>query len=307
MTYETNAEPARGGYASRGYAQSLAPWGQIWPLPASGGSLLLRPIPGGAERDASGCYPVFSCPRWPGLAGDLRQLPPDLVALSLVTDPFCPLAVAELKAMFGFVRLLGDHYLVDLTAAPPPSRHHRRKLREAPAGLDIALAGNPSALLDDWVLLYDMLSRKRGIRGLRRFSRQIFAAQLAVPGTVVFVAELAGRLLGLDWYYQDQDRVFAHLSAYSEEGYQHSVSYPLMAAAIAHFRTRASVLDLGGAPAVAVSNSGGIAAFKAGWSTRTLPSYLCGSVLMHDEYLRLSGGRTASADAFFPHYRRGEF
>jgi hypothetical protein len=294
------------GYASLAYARSFAEWGEPFALPGSGGHLLRRPIPGGGAYDAAGCYPLFACPRWDRLADDLKQLPAGLVTVSLVTDPFSPLAAAELASLFDVVRPLGEHYLVDLATHAEPSRHHRRKLREATPGLEIAVAAEPSDALDDWVALYDTLTRKRGIAGLRRFSRAIFAAQLAVPGTVLIAARLDGRLLGIDWYIQDGARVFAHLSAYSDEGYDHSVSYPLMAAAIAHFRTHAAVLDLGGAPSVAAANAGGIAAFKSGWSNRTLPSYFCGSVLMQDEYRRLCGGEP-KADAFFPLYRRGEF
>jgi hypothetical protein len=299
----------RGGYASREYAQSFGEWGEVLPLAGSGGHLLMRPVAGSAQRDAGGCYPIFSCVRWSELASDLKHLPADLVSLTLVTDPFCPLAEGELRQMFRIVRLLGEHYLVDLTnpAARSPSRHHRRKLRDTAPEIEIAIVEHPPALLDDWIGLYETLSQKRGIRGLRRFSRAIFAAQLAAPGTVVFTARLDGRLLGADWYFQDEDRVFAHLSAYAEEGYERSVSYPMMAAAIEHFSTGASVLNLGGAPSVSASNRDGVAAFKAGWSTRTLPSYLCGIDLVPDEYRRLGDGQPPSEIEFFPHYRRGEY
>ncbi len=296
------------GYASREYALSFADWGEVLPLPGSGGHLLVRAVPASIRRDATGCHPIFSC-FWHKLADDLTRLPSDLVALTLVTDPFCPLAEGELRQMFRIVRPLGEHYVVDLANSPTrsPSRHHRRKLRQVTPKIKIAIVENPSSMLADWYELYQTLSRKHAILGLRRFSRSIFAAQLTVPGTVIFSARLEGRLLGMDWYFVQDDRVFAHLSAYSEEGYQHSVSYPMMAAAIDHFRTRASVLDLGGAPTVSASEHGGLIAFKAGWANRTLPSYLCGIDLMTEEYLRLSGGRSPSGSEFFPLYRRGEY
>jgi hypothetical protein len=226
-----------------------------------------------------------------------------------VTDPFCPLSAGKLGEIFPVVRRLGEHFIVDLTepAAGSPGRHHRRKLRRTTPGIEIGVVEHPATLLDEWVGLYDTLSRKHGIRGLRQFSRGIFAAQLEVPGAVIFTARHGDRLLGADWYFRDAERVFAHLSAYSEEGYRFSVSYPMMAAAIEHFRTRAAVLDLGGAPSLSANRGTGLASFKSAWATRTLPSYLCGVALMPEEYRRLSGGRNPSDTDFFPHYRRGDY
>jgi hypothetical protein len=297
-----------GGYASREYALSFAGEGEVLTLPGSGGNLLLRSVPGSIQRDAAGCYPLFVC-RWSALPADFRRLPGDLISLTVVTDPFCPLSEAELRQIFTIVRPLGEHYVIDLADSPvgSPSRHHRRKLRMAAPDIVIEVAANPVALLDDWLGLYGTLSRKHRICGRRRFSPAIFAAQLEVPGAVVFTARRGGRILGADWYFEDGERVFAHLSAYSDEGYGCSVSYPMLAAAIEHFKARASVLDLGGTPSVSAADRGGLAAFKAGWASRTMPSYLCGIDLMPGEYRRLSGGRPPSDGEFFPHYRRGEY
>jgi Acetyltransferase (GNAT) domain len=297
------------GYRSREYARSLGGWGEVLALDGCGGHVLLRQVRNSVWRDGTGCYPIFSCRRWSALEDDVKQLPPDLISLTLVTDPFCPLAEPELRQIFRVVRPMGEHYIVDLPSlsAGWPSRHHRRKLREVPPDVEIAIVDDPPALLDDWSALYDTLSQRHGIRGIRRFSPAIFGAQLDVPGAVIFAAWLSDRLLGMDWYFQDGERVFAHLSAYSEEGYRCSVSYPMMAAAIDHFKTRASALDLGGTPSVSASDSGGLIAFKAGWATRALPSYLCGVDLLPDEYERLSGGRFSSEGNFFPYYRRDEY
>jgi Acetyltransferase (GNAT) domain len=296
------------GYASREYALSFAEEGMVLTLPGSGGNLLLRTVPGSINRDATGCYPLFSC-NWRALADDLEQLPDGLVSLACVAEPFCPLSEDDLRQMFRIVRPLGQHYIVDLTtsAALSPRRHHRRKLRRAASDVVVDIVERPVALLDAWLQLYGTLAQRHSIRGRRRFSPAIFAAQFAVPGAVVFCARRSGRLLGADWYFEDGERVFAHLSAYSDEGYACSVSYPMLAAAIEHFSATASVLDLGGTPSVSASDPAGLAAFKAGWATRTLPPYLCGIDLMPGEYCRLSNGRPASDADFFPYYRRGEY
>ncbi|HSS29061.1 MAG TPA: hypothetical protein VLL50_14020, partial [Usitatibacter sp.] len=61
------------GYAHPGYAGSLAEFGTPRELPASGGWLLEREIPGGG-RDAMGCYPLLCCRDWRALREDLDSL-----------------------------------------------------------------------------------------------------------------------------------------------------------------------------------------------------------------------------------------
>jgi len=197
--------------------------------------------------------------------------------------------------------------LIDLGAgaAPHPTKHHRRKLRQARPGVEIAPIAEPAAALEDWIALYDVLVEKHGIKGIRRFSRETFAKQLRVPGVLLIGAHKEGRLLGIDWYYQEADHVFAHLSAYSDEGYALSISYPMMAAAIDHFRSRASVIDLGGAPRLGAAT--GVADFKKGWATRTAPAYFCGKALLLRDYLAMNGGIPPEEESFFPFYRRGDY
>ena len=44
--------------------------------------------PGSDLRDGIGCYPLFACRKWKGLAQDLPALADRLVSLCLITDPF---------------------------------------------------------------------------------------------------------------------------------------------------------------------------------------------------------------------------
>ena len=60
-------EPAT-GYADPAYAAALAEVGEPRVLPHSGGSLLVRPTPGGRDLDAIGPYPLFACADWSGCA-----------------------------------------------------------------------------------------------------------------------------------------------------------------------------------------------------------------------------------------------
>ena len=92
------------GYSSREYTESLAEFGEPFELPRAGGYLLRRPIPGqGADDpnlDATGPYPLFCCANWDNLNEDLCQLEHEIVAVSLVSDPFAPISPDSLRRCF---------------------------------------------------------------------------------------------------------------------------------------------------------------------------------------------------------------
>ena len=76
------------GYLHPAYADSFAEIATPRELPHSGGWFLERTIPGSDLRDGIGCYPLFACRKWKGLAQDLPALADRLVSLCLITDPF---------------------------------------------------------------------------------------------------------------------------------------------------------------------------------------------------------------------------
>lgn len=282
---------------------------RIIELPSCGGLLLERSVRGSDARDACGAYPVFSCAAPLRLSEDIARLGDELVSITIVADPLIPQYGAALAQSFPVMRPLADHYVIDLDRlGSQPSSHHRRKLRQAAAtNTEIRIEGDPGALTAQWTQLYGVLIAQVGITGLRRFSAEIFGRMLAVPGTVLFTAWDGVTLLGADWYFEDGERVYAHLSAYSLAGYARAVSYPMMDAAMRHFAGRgARVLDLGGVPLIE-GGGRGLAQFKQGWSTRTLPCWLCGRVLNAARYAELMASSGPSSADYFPRYRRGEF
>lgn len=290
---------AGSGYSSRAYPEALGL--EALALGQTGGFVHRRPIAGTGQHDLAGVWPLFCCPDWQALAEVVGGLAPGPVSLTLVADPFAALGPAELAAIFPICRPLHAHWVIDLAATLRPSAHHLRKLRAAPPQIRI---GPPwPGLADDWARLYAHLVDRKQIADARAFAPAALAAQLAVPGAEIVTAWEGDRLLGADLYYLDRGIAYAHLSAYAPEGYAASVSYPMMAAAIDHFRPRAGVIDLGGAPG---GTSGpGVAAFKAGWTGLTRPSHLCGKVLDAGAYTRLAPG--ASPAGWFPAYRAGEY
>lgn len=297
----------RRGYAHPSYAQSFSDIATPIALPNSGATVLARPIGDTGLRDIMGAYPLFACEHWEKLPADLAALAADFVSMVAVADPACPLSAERLAGIFTVVRPLGPRYLIDLTrfAMANLGRHHARKLKRASAGrIDIMTDAAAAACGEDFAVLYRTLAARKGITGFRRLSDRILARQLAVPGTVAVVSHDDDGLLGIDVYYQDGAWAYAHLSAYSERGYDQSVSYPMMAAAIDYFGGRVDRLDLGGAPQQAGAD--GIAFFKAGWSNATCPTLLCGAVLRDDDYRRIAGSADIKAAGYFPAYRAGE-
>jgi hypothetical protein len=288
------------GYSSAAYLTAL---GQTpLPLGETGGFVTRRAIGATRQTDLSGAWPIFTCQNWSILAKGIAAIAPGPASLTLVSDPFAPLSQTELAAIFPVCRPLHDHWIVNLSAPSRLSKHHRRALRNA---TDAQITAGPASpdLAEGWAAVYAHLVAKKQIRDSRAFSASALAAQLAVPGGHVVSAWDRETLLGVDLYYLDRGRAFAHLSAYSPQGYAVSVSYPMMAAAIDYFAPLAEAIDLGGAPGG--SAGPGIAQFKAGWTPLTRPTYLCGKVLDRKAYDRLAPD--AESKGWFPAYRAGEF
>jgi hypothetical protein len=302
------------GYAHPAYAASLSEFGRPIELPSAGGWLLERPIPGsGGGRDAMGPYPLFCCASWSGLASDLDALAGELVSVVLVADPFGGRDEAVLARAFDSVKPFKGHFVVDLTQTGigALSKHHRYYTRRALTEVEVEVAGEPLAHLDDWLALYRGLAERHGIEGLRAFSRRSFAEQLQVPGIVLLRAVRQGATVGMHLWFEDRTGegvAYSHLAATNAEGYEHGASYALHWAAIEHFRDSVRWLDLG-AGAGTADASEGLAGFKAGWATETRPAYLCARVLSPDRYADLcrSRGGPAADSVYFPAYRAGEY
>lgn len=288
------------GYRSASYRAALGHLGRVLPLGKTGGFVVSRPIPDSDLGDLMGPYPVLSCTDWDALGDAVAGLACH-VSLTCVTDPFCPLDEADLQAIFDRVVPLHSHYVIDLMAPGPMSKHHRKKLRKA-AQVRIEHRAPVPEDLPAWTALYEGLAEKHGIDDMRRFDAASFAHQLSVPGAQIVLAWEGETLLGADLYYLDGDVAYAHLSAYAARGYDLSVSYTMMGYAIEALADQVRYIDLGGAPMAA--NAGGISHFKRGWTDQTRTAFLCGKVLDRTAFDRLSVGLL---DGYFPPYRAGEF
>jgi len=294
------------GYASAEYASSLAEFGQPVFLPLSGGWLLQRSFSG--HKDAMGLYPLFGCDNWHLLESDFEKLGDEYISVTLVSDPFSGTEREQLQSVFpDKCAFFKSHYVVDLTGDiwSGISKHHRRNIRAALKQQEISRAEEPHLYLDAWSALYENLVRRHVISGLQAFSRHSFYKQLRVPGMNLFVAADANGVLAMQMWLQQGDKVYYHLGAANNEGYDKKSAYSLMWQALNYFaRIGVTLADLG-AGAGAKDNESGLTRYKKGWGGETYPVYLCGRILNHELYNKLSAGRSNNG-GYFPQYRAGE-
>lgn len=292
------------GYASKEYAESLRFYGLPYRLPRSGGWLLSRHIGNTGYHDAMGCYPVFCCENWDGLAADVEEmLGYTWVSVVLVTDPF---AEPDL-AVFTTAKQFKEHYVANLSLPLAPTKHHLRHVRQGEkGGYQFSRCDNSLEFSDEWVDLYSNLVRRHNIIGMTAFNDQVLRKQLAVPGTVVFRAHKDGRTVSMLVFYVQGKVAYYHLGASSEEGYHWHASYGLFALALELLRQDGVVLvDLGGAPGTGDGGGNSLATFKAGWANDRAFTYLCCLVIRNFVYRNLTP--EGYEGEYFPAYRDGEF
>ena len=291
------------------YAASLAEFGHVMPLGRSGGYLLRRPVVHSAFEDAMGCYPLFSCTNWRGLAKDVDDLRDVLVSVSLVADPFGDYDLKYLRRCFPDVVVpFKEHVVVDLAGSPLDNvtRHHRLRASASLRKVSVKVSPEPLMMLPVWSRLYADFAKRRGIDGIRAFSERAFALQLATPGIVMFVAEVNGRAVAAHLWYEQNDVCHSHLACSGTEGRQLRAGFALYWTAIEHFRGHARWLNLGGAAGTRPADADALASFKRGWSSATRPTYFCGRILHPGRYASLAAIHGAHPD-YFPCYRKGEF
>ena len=296
-------------YAHPGYAASFAEFGAPIELPRSRGWLLARPIGTSGLLDAMGCYPLFDCADWNGLAADLEACARTFVSVALVTDPFGAYDEALLRETFERVSVFKQHFIADLTR-PIDARapyQHRYNARRALRRVAVDDPAPTSTCLDEWCNLYEQLAARRGIAGIRRFSRASFAAQFRLPGLVVLRAREGNTTVGMHLWLVDGDVARSHLSASSDRGYQLSSSYALHWSANEYFAGKVRWLALGSGAGLTADATDGLSIFKRGWATGTRPAYLCGRICDPDRYADLARAAGSAGTNYFPAYRLGEF
>lgn len=301
------------GYLHPGYISSLDEFGAPYCLARSGGWVLEREISGQAATDAMGAYPLFLCRDWSQLGADLDELGRRWVSLSLVVDPFSAPDEHHLRQLFpDRVIPFKRHYVVDLSRISLRSvcAHHRRNIRKAQKQVKVEVCAEAEPHIDEWVALYQGLSLRHGIRGLRCFSHRSFSRQFQVPGLRLMRATVDGEPAGMLLWYITGEVAYYHLGAFNETGYRCGASYALFWQAMEYFGDQGlRWLNLGGGAGVSpVALESGLDRFKRGWATDWKIAYFCGRIFDHRRYGEISTATGASLNNhYFPAYRQGEF
>lgn len=298
------------GYLDPNYAKSLKEFGKPRYLPRCGGWILERQIPGSSERDGMGCYPLFCCQDWSKLEADLEEIAQELVSICLVADPFGKYKITELKKSFPDVLIhFKESFVIDFSKPwqNEISKKRRKKARQAQKKVTIENCEDPVKFLEEWTDLYQHLSKKYQISGIKRFSKTAFAQQLSLPGTILLRGIYQGVTIGATLWYLQGDVVYGHLAAFSDLGYQLRTSYALDWYALEYFATQVRWLYFGPGPGVINDGTDGLSQYKRGWCNETLPVYFCGRIFDQAKYEKISQSKGIEATNYFPAYRKGEF
>jgi hypothetical protein len=298
------------GYLHSDYASSLNKFGAPIELHHSRGWALLREIDGFYYKDASGCYPFFTCEDWSKLSEDIDTLAQDCICFSMVTDPFGDFDPEKLHEIFRDVFFpFKKHYVVDLNlpAEEIGGKRRRKHARRALKDVQIEIIDNPVGFIDEWVNLYDILIKKHRIKGLRAFSRESFLKQLGIPDTVVMRADYQGTTVGAQICYLQGDVAHIHLGAVSEKGYELEATYALDWTAFEYYKNKARWVNLGGGVGDSENEEDGLSQYKLAWASDTRMTYFCGRIFDNDKYEEVIKRKAIKPTNYFPAYRQGEY
>lgn len=271
--------------------------------------MLQRRIPGTAQHDLAGPYPIFCCADWSRLQNDLDG-PADAVSAVLVTDPLGDYTLPLLRTVFPDIVIpYKDHFVTDLTQHREEfvSEHHRRYTRRSLRSVVVERCEVPAKYASTWVELYSCLVRRHSIRGFAAFSEVSLRRQLEVPGLEMLRAVCGRETVAIALWIVQNNVVYYHLAASNDRGYCEFASFALMWTALELFATSgARWMSLGGGAGLRDDQSRNLARFKRGWSTGTRTAYLCGRIFDRKVYEQLTVDQSDAGPDYFPAYRRPE-
>lgn len=296
------------GYLHPLYAQSFTEIGEPIFLPNSMGWLIKRQIPATPFFDGMGPYPLFFCNKWDCLINDIEALNDKLISVSLVLSPFSVIPHKIFKDYFDIFYPYKDHYLLDLSLPLnlTISKNKRRNANRALREVSVELVKSPNIDPKEWFDLYQCLLKRHNIQGIRRFSYGAFEKQIAIPNTYYFRAIHNNKIVGGNIFYIQGDIAYAHLSAFTEVGYEKGAPYAIKWVALNSLSGLVRWVNFGGSPDKQDGIKSGLDLFKSGWSNKQKSSLLCGKILNHTLYHKLIQSSKISQTRFFPVYRKGD-
>ncbi len=308
LTYTQTGE----GYRGAEYAAACDHIGEALPLARAGGWLIKRPLAGTPYFDLAAPYPLFDVRDWSLLENDFSGLDKEkFVTVTVVADPLADVSYHDLFTLFPERHVkLKSHFIADLSRNIEDfvSPGHRYKARRALKKATVDHVTDKEACLSQWINLYAQLIERHHIGGAALFSPSSFARQFAMEEMHLFAAREGEETVAMHLWLEQGNRVYYHLGASSQRGYELRATYAIMWDALHFFKRKGiAVAGLGGVAGNSDDPGNGLAQFKRGFSTGNLPSMLCGKVMNPGVYDRLSKERGKEDSPFFPKYRHDEF
>jgi hypothetical protein len=297
------------GYADPRYADSLSEFGKPVFLSNAKGWVLERQISDTSYFDIMGLYPLFVCQNESKFKDDFEDLDGKYVSISMVFDPLQKYDISELKSQMNDKFMpFKEHFIVDLKLPLEKviSSHHRYYAKKSLRTTQIELCSEPHSVLDKWCFLYDQLKERHTISGISQFSKISFQKQFSVPGSFVFTAKQNENIEGIQIWFLSGNRVYYHLSAYSDTGYSSSISYAMIWHVLHFFKEKGvEVADLGGGAGFE-NKEDGLTRFKKGWASGKRKVYFAGKILNLPIYTQLTKKISKKNSLYFPAYRDPE-
>ena len=316
------------GYISEAYANSFSMFGEPQWLSGCGGYILERPyVPPKPQHrecyyDAMGLYPLFQCHHLQAINQDFDDLAEnEIISLTLVADPFM---IRDFSKKFPLETLSSSDYFPDLCSRfkdhvivlsrgfmDNMSKHHRDRALKACKSLEVR--GYVSDCLPSWYRFNEMNNQHHGVDpdSMKGFPMHMMRAQSKVPGFRAYRAILGDKVVGITTWMVQGNIAYSHTTAMGSLGRKHMAGFALYFESMRHMITDGvEAFDLGSYPSTKDGSGSGLEAYKKGWSSFTLPSYLLGKILDRSKYEELSIRKLDSVDLtkgnYFPSYRHGE-
>ncbi len=291
------------GYFHPEYADAIVDNAQITALKKAKGWLLNRQIPHSCYYDLTSCYPLMCCHDWSKIIEDLQEIPEQVTAVSLVTDPFAQLN-KKFSHHFDTFSLFKEHYIVDLSIQSKYKKHHRYEIRRSlKKGIEVHHCEQPSLFIKDWQKLYCHLISRHKIKKNLQFSQSLFNKQFNLPGLAVFRACINDQTIGMALWYVSDEKAYYHLAANSDMGYNNGCAYALMDYSLHFLRTYGvKEATLGAGPGIKKQSNDGLSRFKSGWANYTKPVYFAGKIMNNQAYNQVIN-QSKNNPEYFPAYR----
>ncbi len=282
------------------YADAFLGIAQTIRLPSAQIPMLKQNILQTAYYDLASCYPRTPLFSLEAIDLDLVRLAHEnYISLTFATDVLVQPEFAQYDALFDYVYPFKQHYILNRQLPIVLSKHHRYEIKQAQKKCvvqPISLKEN----LEVWHLLYQKLVWRHRISGLQAFSKHYFQVLSELPNIRALAAFVDADIVSIHLWLSYQDKLYSHLAASNEKGYQHRASYAIYAYIIDIFQ-EFTWIDFGGNSGGCDNPQDGLSRFKSGFSNELRASYILGKIFNPDVYRELSVG--IRAKNYFPLYR----